>query len=321
MIEMKTRIPINIFLVIALFVSTSFFIPTALSIPTNKEQCNSCHGVGGQGTLLVTNIDGSRPENNIFVIEKGETITISLQGNGTNEESEPGVALIFDPLIHHQINIEGASPGGEGSYAFYVKDGDENDKDPNSGNVKGIFQISVNVTGDPGNYNTAAIFIQEEQGITVRFNLIIEGVSRGTSSISIFVSPSVVYANRDEVFISGTIRPKDVDQLSIVYKTENLWQILESISPTPDGLFFYTWQPEKIKDYSIKVQFEGDEKYAPIESDIFDIKVLKSSQTLNSEILTSVMLAMGVMFTFLVLFFGAGRSRYNKRITIKDNIK
>lgn len=319
---MKIITRITLLLIIPLLFSTTFFVSPVQSIPSNKAQCNTCHSVGGFGTIAATSLDGTKPENNNFNINKGETIIISLQALGANEESEPAVALIFDTQIHHHISIEGASIGGEGSYAFYVKDGDENDQDSDPGHVKGVFEITVDITGEPGIYDVIATFVQEgPSGITVGLILNVEGVARKTSSISMIVSPSNVYANKDKVFISGSIRPSNAEQLSISYKTEDLWQVIELITPTPDGLFFYEWEPEEINDYNIKVQFEGDEEFTSVESDIFNVKVLKSPQSLNTEIIISVMLAMGAMLIFSVLFYLAGRTRYNKRIARKNAIQ
>ncbi len=319
---MKLNIRINLMLLTVLLLTTVFFVPPVLSIPTNKVQCNTCHSVGGAGTLSSTYLDGSKPANNIFVVEDGENIIISLQGIGANEESTPAVALIFVAQLHHHVQIEGATAGGEGSYAFYVKDGDENDEDPEPGNVKGVFHISIDETGEPGKYDTIASFIQEgPSGISVPLELKIEGVSRETSSISMLVSPSVVYANKDYVFISGSIRPSNAEHVSIEYKIEDLWQVIESIKPSSEGLFFYSWKPEHYNEYSLRAVFEGNEKNSPVESTVFDVKVLKSSYELNSEILTAVLLGLGAMMLFSVIFYNAGRKKYNKRIALKSNKK
>ena len=320
--KMKLNIRINLLLLTVLLLTTMFFVPPVLSIPTNKVQCNTCHSVGGAGTLSATFIDGSRPANNIFVVEDGKNLIISLQGIGANEESTPAVALIFDNQIFHHVQMEGASAGGQGSFAFYVKDGDENDEDPEPGNVKGVFHISMDENGEPGVYDTVASFIQEgPSGISVALKMQVAGVSRETSSISMLVSPSVAYANKDYVFISGSIRPSDAEHVSIEYKIEDLWQVIESIKPSSEGLFFYSWKPEHYNEYSIRAVFEGNENNAPVQSTVFDVKVLKSSSELNSEILTAVLLGLGAMMLFSVLFYNAGRKKYNKRIALKSNKK
>ena len=302
-------------IIVALFISSSLLMMPVHSIPTNKIECNACHNADGLGSLSSTLLDGSRPVNNTFIITRPEYSSITLHGIGANEETEPGIALIFDPQIFHHIIMSGALPGGEDSYAFYVQDGDLNDNDPEPGNVKGVFQISVDPSAHLGIFSITAVYLQEgPTGITVDLILNVEGNERKTGSISLLVSPILTYVNKELVYISGSIRPSEAANVILEYKISNDWQALANLLVGGDGTFFHEWQPSEIEDYSIRVRFEGDENYDPVISDMFSVSVQELPQSVNNLITNALLLAMTVLIIGSSLFYLAGRSRYNKRL-------
>ncbi|MFQ6134703.1 MAG: hypothetical protein ACE5KU_02665 [Nitrososphaerales archaeon] len=303
-------------LVAAVFIASTLFTPPVQTIPSNRQQCNLCHATGGFGTLSATYLDGSRPENNVFTIQLGETIAIALYGIGAQDQNEPGVALVFDPAVYHHITIKGASPGGESSFSYYVRDGDENDHDPDVSNVKGVFQLTVDSSVHLGEFDVVASYMQAgPSGVNVNLILKVEGVKRETSSISMLVSPLAAYANEESVFVSGGIRPQDADNVVIEYRTAEEWKTLTILSPKADGSFIYEWKPTEIEEYGIRARWEGNKQYEPTVSDVFTISVLKSPGVLMNQLATAVLLGMLIILIGVGLFYWAGRSRYLKQIS------
>lgn len=313
---MNRRILTLSMLVATVFISSTLFTQPVQSIPVNRENCNLCHAAGGFGALSATYLDGSRPENGVFVIQPGETIAISLYGLGAQDQNEPGVALIFDSAVLHHLTVTGALPGGDGSFAYYVRDGDENDHDPDVNNVKGVFQLTADSTVSAGDYNIVASYMQAgPSGINVNLILKVSGPERETSALSLLVSPLTAYADEDSVFISGGVRPANVENVIIEYKITEDWRTLTVIKPQSDGSFFYEWIPTEIEEYSIRARFEGDKKFAPSESDLFTLLVLKSPEVLFNQIATAVSLGMMIILIGVGLFYWAGRSRYLKKVS------
>lgn len=306
---------LSILLAIIFIASTPITLPVQ-PIPTNRDRCNICHSGGGAGSISVTYLDGSRPKDNIFKINQGETIAIVLYGLGAQDQLEPGVALIFDPVVLHHITVEGALPGGEGSYAYYVRDGQAEDHDPDVSNVKGILELTIDETIPPGEYNLVASYLQAgPSGLNVDLLLKVLELERKTSSISLLVTPLTAYANKDSIYISGGIRPSDAENVIIEVRTTEEWRSLAVLSPQREGKFFYEWRPSEIEEYSVRVRFEGNKNYEPVESEVFTVSVQKAPETLINQLFTGLLLGMLVILIGVGLFYRAGRSRYLRKVS------
>jgi hypothetical protein len=316
---MNVKILVISVLIATVFLSVSFFVvPEAQPIPTNRVQCNTCHASGGVGTLSATYFDGTKPENSIFTITPGETLGISLYGIGAQDQNEPAVSLIFDSQILHHLTITGALAGGEGSYSYYVRDGDENDQDSDVSNVKGSFQITADANTPAGEFQLIGVYEQAgPTGVNVNLVLKVEGVARESSSISLLVSPQEVYANSGVVFISGGIRPSDADSVNIQIQSGEEWKTIAAVRPGRDGNFFYEWSPSTIEEYNVRVLFEGTKNIEPAESQIFTIAVEKAPDTFINQITTAIGLGLLIILIGLGLFYWAGRGRYNRQVGVK----
>ncbi len=303
-------------LIATIFISASLFAPTPTEgIPSNKTPCNTCHSAGGVGSLVVTLLDGTKPANNVFTIAPGDTIGISVYGSGAQDQNEPGVALIFEQQLHHHLTVKGASPGGEGSNAWYVRDGDANDLDPKVSNVKGSFQITADDTTPGGEFSVTANYQQAgPSGVNVVLIVKVAGEARTSSSISLLVSPNEVYANNDVVYISGGIRPADVDHVDIQIRSGEDWQTLTLVKPGPAGNFFYEWRPTKIEEYSLRAIFEGNKRYEPVESQEFSVSVKKSPETFTNQVMSALGLGLMIILIGIGLFYIGGRSRYLRQV-------
>lgn len=300
------------FIIGALFLAAALVTPNAQPIPTNKTPCNTCHASGGVGSLSATLIDGSKPANNTFTVSPGDTIAISLYGIGAKDKNQPSVELVFDPHIFTRIVVKNATAGGEGSNAYYVRDGDKNDQDPKESDVKGVFQITIDTNAPAGNYPVVAVYSQAgPSGVVSNLILKVTGQTRENSSISVLVSPTQVYAGKDTVYISGSIRPANVDHVNIELQTGNTWNVLGVVKPGANGNFFYQWTPKNITDYAIRVTFEGNKQYGAVESGVFTVNAVKSPETFVSEVETALGLGLLIILIGIGLFSLAGRGKYS----------
>jgi len=296
----------------ALFLSAALVTPNAQPIPTNKTPCNTCHASGGVGSLTATFIDGSKPANNTYTVSPGDTIAISLYGIGATDKNQPSVALVFDQHIFTRLVVKSATAGGEGSYSYYVRDGDSNDQDPRESDVKGVFQITVDSNAPAGEYPLTAVYSQAgPSGVISNLILKVTGQTREPSSISLLVSPTEVYANKDTIYISGGIRPADVDHLNIELQTGTTWSVIGVVKPGANGAFFYQWVPENIAQYGVRVTFEGNKQYGPVESEVFTVDAIKSPETFITQVETALGLGLLVILIGIGLFSLAGRGKYS----------
>ncbi len=300
-------------IIAAIFLSAALVTPMAQPIPTNKSPCNTCHAGNGVGSLTATNVDGSKPVNNTFTMSPGDTIGISLYGIGAQDKNQPSVEFIFDPHLFTHLTIKGANAGGEGSYAYYVRDGDSNDQDPKASDVKGTFQITADANTPAGSYPMTAVYSQAgPSGVVVNLVLKITGQTRESSSISVLVSPNQVYAGKDSVYISGGIRPADANEVEIQLQTGSSWRTIGVVQPGVNGTFFYQWAPMNISEYSIRVAYEGNKQYAPVESEAFTVTAIKSPETFINQIETAMGLGLLIILIGIVLFSLGGRGQYSQ---------
>jgi hypothetical protein len=300
-------------LIAAVFLSAALVTPMAQPIPTNKSPCNTCHASGGVGSLAATYVDGSKPVNNTFSLGPGDTIGITLYGIGAQDQNEPAVEFVFDPHIFHHLTIDGASAGGDGSYAYYVRDGDSNDQDPKTSDVKGLFQITADANAPAGEYPLAAVYSQAgPSGVVVNLVLKITGQTRASSSISVLVSPNQVYADKDTVYISGGIRPANADQIDIQLQSGDTWRTIAVVAPGANGAFFYQWVPMNVTEYGVRVAFEGNKNYAPVESEVFTVNAVKAPEVFINQIETAIGLGLLIILIGIALFYLGGRSRYSQ---------
>ncbi len=313
---MNKKILILTILITLVFLSATIYTPPLQAVPENKLPCNSCHATGGAGSLSVTYLNGSRPKGNAFTINTGETISLVLQGVGATDRNQPGVSLALEAIVHHHLTVKGAADGGEGSYAFYVRDKDANDNDPDESNVRGLFQLTADSTIPVGEYNVVASYLQAgPSGLNVNLRMKVVDVKREPSGISIVVSPETLYAEKDSVFVSGSIKPQNAENVTLEYKGTEDWRVLTVLKPNPDGSFFYEWKPTSIENYDIRAQFFGNKDYTPSISNVVNISVLKSPQTFLNQMLTGVLVGMLVIFIGIGLFYIAGRSRYLTQVS------
>lgn len=301
-----------------LLLSASFLAPPIYAIPSNKIPCNSCHTSGGVGSLTATYLDGTKPENNRFVISPGDTVSIVLYGLGAQDKNEPAVSLVFDSKLLSFLTIKGAAPGGEGSNAYYVRDGDPNDQDSTASNVKGVFQITVNQNAPAGEFKTTAVYEQAgPTGVITNLILKVAGQTRASSAISLLVSPLTAYANKDIVYISGGIRPKDAGQVNIEVRSGDKWQTIAVVKLGPNGAIFYQWSPSNVTQYDVRVTFEGNKNYAPAESEAFTVDVKKSPETFVDQVETAFGLGLLVILVGVGLSYSAGRGRYLRQVGVR----
>jgi hypothetical protein len=316
--KMKSRLNLSFAIIITLFFSFSFLIPGAQSIPVNKQQCSLCHASGGAGTVSTSYLDGQAPVDNVFSIRQGESVSIVVYGRGGESRTGAAVSIIFDNAAFHHLTIKGATAGGEGSNAFYVKDGDENDEDPSDNNIRGVFQITADSFIAAQDYSLTASYTQPgPSGANVDLTLRVEGTERQSVSLFILGSPNEVFAGEESVLISGGISPPEAGNFILEYKTEESWNNIAIITPGNDGEFLYEWTPNKIEEYSIRTRFSGNDEFNPAESQIFTLSAAKSPEFLLNQVVTGVLYGIGIILIGTVLFYRAGRSRYLKQVSKK----
>lgn len=313
--KMKLRYTLSFISIITLFLSSSLLIPAVQGIPVNKQKCNLCHAAGGVGTISTSYLDGQTPENNVFTIKQGESVSIVVYGRGGESRTGPAVSLIFDNAAFHHLTIDGATAGGEGSNAFYVRDGDDNDEDPSENNIRGVFQITADSFIADDDYTLTASYNQPgPSGVNVDLTLRVEGTARQSVSLFIIGSPSQVFAKEESVLISGGINPPEAGNFILEYKTEEAWQNIAMIIPGRDGEFLYEWIPDEIEEYNVRTRFDGNDEFNPAESEIFTLSAIKSPEFLLDQVLTGVLYGIGIIMIGIALFYRAGRSRYLKQV-------
>ena len=77
------------------------------------------------------------------------------------------------------------------------------------------------------------------------------------------------------------------------------------------GGFFYQWVPANISQYGVRVTFEGNKQYGPVESEVFTVDAIKSPETFITQIETALGLGLLVILIGIGLFSLAGRGKYS----------
>jgi len=157
-------------------------------------------------------------------------------------------------------------------------------------NIDGTYQHIWTPT-DTGNYELIASWQGNETTLPTNSTIVTLIVTKRRSEITIFATPQEIYIG-ENITITGQLKPA-AEGMNItleyqkIYSSTNLtvWKTLNVVQTNSTGNYIYTWQPEEVAMYLLRVSWLGDNVTFECSNitGLINVNPSPSSITINAE--------------------------------------